>query len=348
MKLALIQQAFKGTKDATNAYTTQLIAQAAREKAELVCLNELHQSAYFCQSENVKNFDLANDYEKDLQFWSETARKNGVVLLTSLFEKRGGGLFHNTAVVFEKDGTVAGKYRKMHIPDDPNFYEKFYFTQGDLGFEPINTSVGRLGVLVCWDQWFPEAARIMTLKGAQLLIYPTAIGWFDGDSEAEKQRQLEAWVAVQRGHAVANGLSVVAINRVGFESVELSNFGGVESKNSHKIDGVGVLSENSHKFDGNNCGVGVESGNSHTNANSASTSLSNDLKNANVDGIRFWGNSFAFGPQGEQLFRANSSDEGVFFVEIDLKRNDEVRRWWQFLRDRRIDFYEPLLKRFDD
>ena len=345
MKLALIQQAFKGTKDATNAYTTQLIARAAREKAELVCLNELHQSAYFCQSENVKNFDLASDYEKDLQFWSGTARKNGVVLLTSLFEKRGGGLFHNTAVVFEKDGTVAGKYRKMHIPDDPNFYEKFYFTQGDLGFEPINTSVGRLGVLVCWDQWFPEAARIMTLKGAQLLIYPTAIGWFDGDSEAEKQRQLEAWVAVQRGHAVANGLSVVAINRVGFESVELSNFGGVESENSHKFVGdsgsVGVVGENSHKF-------GVASENSRTNANSASTSLSSDSKNANVDGIRFWGNSFAFGPQGEQLFRANSSDEGVFFVEIDLKRNDEVRRWWQFLRDRRIDFYEPLLKRFDD
>ena len=332
MKLALIQQAFKGTKDATNAYTTQLIAQAAREKAELVCLNELHQSAYFCQSENVKNFDLASDYEKHLQFWSETARKNGVVLLTSLFEKRGGGLFHNTAVVFEKDGTIAGKYRKMHIPDDPNFYEKFYFTQGDLGFEPINTSVGRLGVLVCWDQWFPEAARIMTLKGAQLLIYPTAIGWFDGDSEAEKQRQLEAWVAVQRGHAVANGLSVVAVNRVGFESVELSNFGG-------------VASENSHKFVGDNGGV---SENSHTNANSASTSLSSDSKNANVDGIRFWGNSFAFGPQGEQLLRANSTDEGVFFVEIDLKRSDEVRRWWQFLRDRRIDFYEPLLKRFDD
>lgn len=335
MKLALIQQAFKGTKDATNAYTTQLIAKAAREKAELVCLNELHQSAYFCQSESVKNFDLASDYEKDLQFWSETARKNGVVLLTSLFEKRGGGLFHNTAVVFEKDGTVAGKYRKMHIPDDPNFYEKFYFTQGDLGFEPINTSVGRLGVLVCWDQWFPEAARIMTLKGAQLLIYPTAIGWFDGDSEAEKQRQLEAWVAVQRGHAVANGLSVVAVNRVGFESVELSNFGG-------------VLGKNSHKLGSDNCGVGVASENSHTNANSASTSLSNDLKNANVDGIRFWGNSFAFGPQGEQLFRANATDEGVFFVEIDLKRSDEVRRWWQFLRDRRIDFYEPLLKRFDD
>ena len=261
-------------------------------------------------------------------------------------------------VVFEKYGTIAGKYRKMHIPDDPNFYEKFYFTQGDLGFEPINTSVGRLGVLVCWDQWFPEAARIMTLKGAQLLIYPTAIGWFDGDSEAEKQRQLEAWVAVQRGHAVANGLSVVAVNRVGFESVNLDEnlskkFGGdsggvgVVSENLHKIDGVGVLSENSNKFDGDNCG-GAASENSRSNANSASTSLSSYLKNVNVDGIRFWGNSFAFGPQGEQLFRANSTDEGVFFAEIDLKRSDEVRRWWQFLRDRRIDFYEPLLKRFDD
>ncbi len=310
MKLALIQQAFKGSKAATNAHTTALIEQAARANADLVCLNELHQNAYFCQSERVENFDLANDYEQDLEFWGSVARKNGVVLLTSLFERRGGGLFHNTAVVFEKDGKIAGKYRKMHIPDDPNFYEKFYFAPGDLGFEPINTSVGRLGVLVCWDQWFPEAARIMALRGAQLLIYPTAIGWFDSDSEAEKQRQLEAWVAVQRGHAVANGLGVVAINRVGFESANLSNFGGGVSENSREFG-----EQNSSK---------------------------------NINGIRFWGNSFAFGPQGEQLFRANSTEEGVFFVEIDLKRNEEVRRWWQFLRDRRIDFYAPLLKRFDD
>ena len=300
MKLALIQQAFKGSKAATNAHTLALIEQAAHANADLVCLNELHQNAYFCQNECVENFDLANDYEQDLEFWGSVARKNGVVLLTSLFERRGGGLFHNTAVVFEKDGAIAGKYRKMHIPDDPNFYEKFYFAPGDLGFEPINTSVGRLGVLVCWDQWFPEAARIMALRGAQLLIYPTAIGWFDSDSEAEKQRQLEAWVAVQRGHAVANGLGVVAINRVGFEkSVNFEAVGGASSS-------------------------------------------------ANSGGIRFWGNSFAFGPQGEQLFRANSSNEGVFFVDLDLARNEQVRRWWQFLRDRRIDFYQPLLKRFDD
>ncbi len=351
MKLALIQQAFKGSKAATNAHTTALIEQAARANADLVCLNELHQNAYFCQSERVENFDLANDYEQDLEFWGSVARKNGVVLLTSLFERRGGGLFHNTAVVFEKDGKIAGKYRKMHIPDDPNFYEKFYFAPGDLGFEPINTSVGRLGVLVCWDQWFPEAARIMALRGAQLLIYPTAIGWFDSDSEAEKQRQLEAWVAVQRGHAVANGLGVVAINRVGFESVNLSNFGGGASKNLHKFDGVGVLNgensrESGKKFSGGAENSQISNGEGILGKNSREFGEQNSSKN--INGIRFWGNSFAFGPQGEQLFRANSTEEGVFFVEIDLKRNEEVRRWWQFLRDRRIDFYEALLKRFDD
>ena len=288
MKIALIQQAFEKDKATTIAKTSRLIEEAAKGGAKLICLNELHQNAYFCQSEDVALFDLANEYEKDITFWGEVAKKNGVVLVSSLFEKRSEGLYHNTAVVFETNGLVAGKYRKMHIPDDPNFYEKFYFTPGDLGFEPIATSVGKLGVLVCWDQWFPEAARIMALKGAQILIYPTAIGWFDADDENEKQKQLEAWVAVQRGHAVANGLSVVAINRVGFE------------------------------------------------------------KDKNGGGIRFWGNSFAFGAQGEELLRANSTDEKVFFVEINLAKNEQVRRWWPFLRDRRIDFYAPLLKRFDD
>ena len=288
MKVALIQQAFEKDKATTRAKTCRFIKEAASKGAKLVCLNELHQSAYFCQSENVALFDLADGYEKDIEFWGQVAKENGVVLVSSLFEKRAAGLYHNTAVIFEKDGCVAGKYRKMHIPDDPNFYEKFYFTQGDLGFEPISTSVGRLGVLVCWDQWFPEAARIMALKGAQMLIYPTAIGWFDTDTDADKQKQLEAWVAVQRGHAVANGLPTLAINRVGFEKDEK---GG---------------------------------------------------------GIRFWGNSFAFGAQGEQLLRANSTDENAFLVEIDLDESERVRRWWPFLRDRRIDAYSPLLKRFDD
>lgn len=288
MKIALIQQAFQKDKNSTRAKTCRLIQEAAKGGAKLVCLNELHQSAYFCQSEDVALFDLANEYEKDLEFWSKVAKENKIVLVTSLFEKRSVGLYHNSAVVFENDGKIAGKYRKMHIPDDPNFYEKFYFTPGDLGFEPIQTSVGKLGVLVCWDQWFPEAARIMALKNAQILIYPTAIGHFDSDTQSEKQRQLEAWVAVQRGHAIANALPVVAINRVGFE------------------------------------------------------------KGLNGTGIRFWGNSFAFSAMGEELLRANDSDEKVFFVEIDLSQNEQVRRWWPFLRDRRIDFYAPLLKRFDD
>lgn len=220
MKLALIQQEFKQNKEKTIEKTCELIKQAAKEKAELVCLQELHQTQYFCQSENTDFFDLANDYEKDINFWSNVAKENKVVLVTSLFEKRSAGLYHNTSVVFEKDGSIAGKYRKMHIPDDPCFYEKFYFTPGDLGFEPIQTSVGKLGVLICWDQWYPEAARLMALKGAQILIYPTAIGWFDKDSKEEKQRQLEAWIGVQRGHAIANGLPVVSINRVGFEKDE--------------------------------------------------------------------------------------------------------------------------------
>ncbi|ELK4685747.1 N-carbamoylputrescine amidohydrolase [Campylobacter coli] len=290
MKIALIQQKFHSAKEKTIEKTCEFIEQAAKQGAELVCLGELHQSEYFCQSENVDFFDLANDYEKDVQFWSSIAKKHGVVLLTSLFEKRSAGLYHNTAVVFEKDGSIAGKYRKMHIPDDPCFYEKFYFTPGDLGFEPINTSLGKLGVLVCWDQWYPEAARLMALKGAQILIYPTAIGWFDKDEKEEKQRQLGAWLGVQKGHAIANGLYTIAVNRVGFE----------EDKS------------------------GVE------------------------EGIRFWGNSFVFGPQGEEICILDSENECIKLVDIDLQRSENVRRWWPFLRDRRIEYFGDLSKRFID
>lgn len=290
MKIALIQQKFHSTKEKTIEKTCEFIEQAAKQGAELVCLGELHQSEYFCQSENVDFFDLANDYEKDVEFWASVAKKNGVVLLTSLFEKRSAGLYHNTAVVFEKDGTIAGKYRKMHIPDDPCFYEKFYFTEGDLGFEPISTSLGKLGVLICWDQWYPEAARIMALKGAQILIYPTAIGWFDKDENDEKQRQLNAWLGIQKGHAIANGLYVVAVNRVGFEKDK----------------------------------SGVE------------------------EGIRFWGNSFVFGPQGEEICVLDNENECVKIVEIDQKRSENVRRWWPFLRDRRIEYFGELTKRFID
>ena len=290
MKVALLQQEFKGTKETTIAKTLELIAEAKKGGANLVVCQELHQTQYFCQSEDTNFFDHANDWQEDVAFWGRVAKENGVVLVTSLFEKRADGLYHNTAFVFERDGSVAGKYRKMHIPDDPGFYEKFYFTPGDIGFEPIETSLGKLGVLVCWDQWYPEAARLMALKGAKILIYPTAIGWFEGDSEDEKSRQLEAWVAVQRGHSVANGLPVVAVNRVGFEK-----------------DDSGVM-----------------------------------------DGIKFWGNSFVFGPQGEQLFRADSHSEQCKIVEIDMKRSEEVRRIWPFLRDRRIDAYANITKRFID
>ena len=290
MKVALLQQEFKGTKEATIAKTLELIAEAKKGGADLVVCQELHQTQYFCQSEDTNFFDHANNWQEDVAFWGRVAKENGVVLVTSLFEKRADGLYHNTAFVFERDGSVAGKYRKMHIPDDPGFYEKFYFTPGDIGFEPVETSLGKLGVLICWDQWYPEAARLMALKGAKILIYPTAIGWFEGDSEDEKSRQLEAWVAVQRGHSVANGLPVVAVNRVGFEK-----------------DDSGVM-----------------------------------------DGIKFWGNSFAYGPQGEQLFRANSTDELCKIVEIDMKRSEEVRRIWPFLRDRRIDAYANITKRFID
>lgn len=290
MKTALIQQKYHGSKEETIKVTTSMIHEASNNGAKLILLQELHQTHYFCQNENTETFDLANSWEEDIHFWSNIAKDNKVVLVTSLFEKRAPGLYHNTAVVFESDGSIAGKYRKMHIPDDPGFYEKFYFTPGDLGFKPIKTSVGTLGVLICWDQWYPEAARLMALAGAEILIYPTAIGWFEDDDEDEKQRQLESWVAVQRGHAIANGIPTIAINRVGFEN-----------------DNIGVLK-----------------------------------------GTNFWGNSFAFGAQGEELLRGNSKDEKIYYVEIDLLQSEKVRRWWPFLRDRRIDSYQNITKRFCD
>ncbi len=290
MKTALIQQKFYGNKPDTLKVTVSKIEEAARNGADLVVLQELHQNEYFCQSEDTAFFDYAANFEEDVAFWSKVAKANNVVLVSSLFEKRAPGLYHNTAVVFEKDGSVAGKYRKMHIPDDPGFYEKFYFTPGDIGFEPIDTSVGRLGVLVCWDQWYPEAARLMALKGAQILIYPTAIGWFDGDSEAEKQRQVESWIMIQRSHAIANGIPVLSCNRVGFEA-----------------DSTGIM-----------------------------------------PGIRFWGNSFVAGAQGELLAHAGSNDEEILYAEIDHNRTKEVRDIWPFLRDRRIESYHCLLNRYCD
>jgi len=254
-------------------------------------LQELHDSLYFCQTENVQNFDLAEPIPGPAtDFYAEIARKNQVVLVTSLFEKRAAGLYHNTAVIFEKDGSIAGKYRKMHIPDDPAYYEKFYFTPGDLGFNPISTSVGKLGLLVCWDQWYPEAARLMALAGAEILIYPTAIGWESSDTADEKQRQLDAWITVQRGHAIANGLPLIAVNRTG-----------------HEPDPSGQ-----------------------------------------TNGIQFWGNSFVCGPQGEFLHQAAAGAEEIIISAIDLARGEQVRRWWPFLRDRRIENYGDLQRRFRD
>ncbi|ARU49206.1 carbon-nitrogen hydrolase [Sulfurospirillum diekertiae] len=290
MKVGLIQHAVESTKEKTIQRTVSLIQTAAIEGAQLVVLQELHQDRYFCINEDVACFDLASSWEADIAFWSNVAKENNVVLVTSLFEKRSAGLYHNTAVVFEKDGTIAGKYRKMHIPDDPGFYEKFYFTPGDTGYSPIQTSVGKLGLLVCWDQWYPEAARLMALKGADMLIYPTAIGWFDEDMEDEQRRQCDAWETIQRGHAIANGLPVISVNRVGKEE-----------------DNHGVL-----------------------------------------DGIRFWGNSFVAGPQGEIIARASHDEEEILIVDVDLARGEHVRRIWPFLRDRRIETYGDLTKRFID
>lgn len=291
MKVGVIQQHNTSDIAGNRARLIEKIQFLAREGAELVVLQELHDSLYFCQVESVDNFDLAVGIPSEVtDMYAEAARNAGIVLVTSLFERRAAGLYHNTAVVFERDGSIAGKYRKMHIPDDPAYYEKFYFTPGDLGFEPIQTSVGRLGVLVCWDQWYPEAARLMAMRGAEMLIYPTAIGWESSDTEDEKMRQREAWITVQRGHAVANGLPVITVNRVG-----------------HETDPSGV-----------------------------------------TNGIQFWGSSFVAGPQGEFIFRAPDDAEAVAIVNVDLKRSEQVRRWWPFLRDRRIDSFGGLTRRYLD
>ena len=291
MKVALIQMPCVADPAQNRDRLAVHIATAARGGAELVVLQELHNTPYFCQTENTELFDLAEPIPgPSTAFFGDLARRHAVVLVTSLFERRAPGLYHNTAVVFERDGSIAGKYRKMHIPDDPAYYEKFYFTPGDLGFEPIDTSVGRLGVQVCWDQWYPEGARLMALRGAELLIYPTAIGYESSDTPEEQERQREAWTTVQRGHAVANGLPVIAVNRVG-----------------HEPDPSGQ-----------------------------------------TNGILFWGSSFVAGPQGELLFRADTESEGVYLVDIDMQRSENVRRWWPFLRDRRIDEFAPLTHRFID
>lgn len=291
LKVGIVQQSNSADIEQNKIRLQAGIEQCAKHGAQLVVLQELHNSLYFCQTENVDLFDLAEPIPgPSTEFYSAIARRCGVVLVTSLFERRAPGLYHNTAVVFEKDGSMAGRYRKMHIPDDPAYYEKFYFTPGDLGFEPIDTSVGKLGVLVCWDQWYPEAARLMALRGAELFIYPTAIGWESTDTDAEKMRQQGAWETVQRGHAVANGLPVVTVNRVG-----------------HEPD-----------------------------------------PSQQTNGIAFWGHSFVAGPQGELLFVAPNDEPCTTVVEIDLQRSECVRRWWPFLRDRRIENYNDIVKRFRD
>lgn len=291
LKIGFLQQHNVADKMVNMKRLAEGITDLAKRDAELIVLQELHNGLYFCQTEEVVNFDQAETIPgPSTAFYGELAKQLGVVIVTSLFEKRTTGLYHNTAVVIEKDGSIAGKYRKMHIPDDPAYYEKFYFAPGDLGFHPIDTSVGRLGVLVCWDQWYPEAARLMALQGAEILIYPTAIGYAANDDEAEQQRQREAWTTVMRGHAVANGLPVIAVNRVGFE----------------------------------------------------------EDPSQQTDGIQFWGSSFVAGPQGELIYRASDDEEESIIVEIDMEHNELVRRWWPFLRDRRIDAYNDILKRFID
>lgn len=291
LKVGIIQQTNTENIEDNRRRLADKMRKLAAEGAELIVNQELHDSLYFCQTESTGLCDLAVNFPSEVtEFYSSLAKELGVVMVTSLFERRAPGLYHNTAVVFERDGSVAGKYRKMHIPDDPAYYEKFYFTPGDIGFKPIDTSVGRLGVLVCWDQWYPEAARLMALSGAEMLIYPTAIGWESSDTPDEQARQLEAWVTVQRGHAVANGLPVVTVNRVGLEP-----------------DPSGM-----------------------------------------TNGIQFWGNSFVAGPQGEFLYRASDHSEETAIIDIDMNRLENVRRWWPFLRDRRIDAYGDLTKRFID
>ena len=291
LKVGLIQQANTADVKANLLTLAQNIEDVVKKGAELVVLQELHNSLYFCQTEDTSQFDLAEPIPgPSTGFFGELARQYHIVLVTSLFEKRAAGLYHNTAVVFEKDGSIAGKYRKMHIPDDPAYYEKFYFTPGDLGFHPIQTSVGKLGVQVCWDQWYPEGARLMAIQGAELLIYPTAIGYESSDTPEEQERQREAWTTVQRGHAVANGIPVIAVNRVGQEKDP----------------------------------------------------------SGQTNGIQFWGSSFVAGPQGEMLARASREKAENLVVEIDMARSENVRRWWPFLRDRRIEEFGPLTRRFID
>lgn len=291
MKIGIIQQTCSANIEANKQKLAQNIRLAAQKGAELIVLQELHNSLYFCQTENVDLCSLAEPIPgPSTEFYGSLAKELGVVIVTSLFERRAAGLYHNTAVVMEKDGTIAGKYRKMHIPDDPAYYEKFYFTPGDLGFHPIDTSVGRLGVQVCWDQWYPEGARLMALQGAELLIYPTAIGYESSDLPEEQERQREAWTTVQRGHAVANGLPVIAVNRTG-----------------HEADPSGQ-----------------------------------------TNGIQFWGSTFVCGPQGEFLYRAPKDEEVVEVIDVDMQRCENVRRWWPFLRDRRIEEFSPLTRRFID
>ncbi len=291
IKIGILQQHNVADSEENIRRIAEGIKNLAHRGAQLIVLQELHNSLYFCQVEDVNNFDMAEPIPgPSTRLYGELAKQYGVVIVTSLFEKRAPGLYHNTAVVLEKDGTIAGMYRKMHIPDDPAYYEKFYFTPGDLGFHPIDTSVGRLGVLVCWDQWYPEAARLMALQGAQILIYPTAIGYETSDSAEEQARQREAWTTVQRGHAVANGLPVVAVNRVGWEE------------------------DPSHQ----------------------------------TAGIQFWGSSFIAGPQGELCYQASEKDEECQIIDIDMAHSEQVRRWWPFLRDRRIDEYTDILKRYID
>lgn len=291
LKVGLVQQSNTENIQHNKAKLEHNIRELAEKGAQLVVLQELHNSLYFCQTEDVDKFDLAEPIPgPSTEFYSKIAAECNIVLVTSLFERRAAGVYHNTAVVFEKNGTVAGLYRKMHIPDDPGYYEKFYFTPGDIGFKPINTSVGKLGVQVCWDQWFPEGARLMALQGADILIYPTAIGYEPGDLKEEQERQREAWITVQRGHAVANGLPVISVNRTGYESAP----------------------------------------------------------SGNGNGIQFWGSSFVCGPQGEILSQASQDKEENLLVEINLTRSEHVRRWWPYLRDRRIDKFEGLLERFID
>lgn len=291
MKVGILQQRVTEDVKANMRHIAEGIERLADNGAQLVVLQELHNSLYFCQTEDVDNFNLAEPVPgPSTEFYGGLARRFGVVIVTSLFEKRAAGLYHNTAVVMERDGSIAGKYRKMHIPDDPAYYEKFYFTPGDIGFHPIDTSVGRLGVLVCWDQWYPEAARLMALQGAEILVYPTAIGYADSDTPDEQERQREAWTTVQRGHAVANGLPVVTANRVGFEPDP----------------------------------------------------------SGQTKGISFWGSSMVVGPQGEMLWRAGRDEEESVVIDIDMSRCEQVRRWWPFLRDRRIEEYGDILKRFVD